>query len=67
MDSPSPGTKWVLTQESFDLMLSWLNPDRDFAGIKYEQIRNKLISRFRHLGCSDPEDLVVSEESSLIT
>jgi DNA-directed RNA polymerase specialized sigma24 family protein len=38
-------------------MLTWLSPDRDFAAIKYEQIRSKLISRFRQRGCSDPEEL----------
>ena len=57
LDSLTPRQNRVLTQESLDMMLSWLNPDRDLAGIKYEEIRSKLIGRFRQLGCMDPEEL----------
>jgi DNA-directed RNA polymerase specialized sigma24 family protein len=56
-DPPSPKQKWVLTIESFDGMLLWLDHDRDLAGEKYEQIRSKLIRRFSQLGWSEPEQL----------
>ena len=54
---PSPKPKWVLTSESFDGMLLWLDRDRDRAGEKYEEIRSGLIKRFRQLGWADAEEL----------
>lgn len=48
---------WVLTQESFDAMLAWLDPDRDRAGEKYEEIRCRLVKIFTCRGCCEPEDL----------
>lgn len=56
-DPPSPRDKWALTPESFDRLLSWLHPDREQAGLKYEDIRTRLINRFRQLGVPDPEEL----------
>ena len=56
-DPPRPKQKWVLTPESFDRMLTWLASDRDRAGERYEEIRSRLIKRFRQLGCADPEQL----------
>jgi len=35
--------EWVLTQEAFDRLLGWLDPDRESAGEKYEAIRLRLI------------------------
>ncbi len=35
--------EWELTEESFNLFLSWLSVDRDAAGRKYEDIRRRLI------------------------
>jgi RNA polymerase sigma factor (sigma-70 family) len=55
-DPPSP-TKWILTPESFNRLLLWLNRDRDLAGEKYEEIRSGLIRRFRQLGRPDCEEL----------
>jgi|ERR1044071_7827688 DNA-directed RNA polymerase specialized sigma24 family protein len=46
-----------LTQEAFDKLLAWLNPDRDAAGQKYEAIRSKLIKYFLSKGSIEPEDL----------
>jgi len=46
-----------ITQESFDLLLHWLNPDRDEAGQKYEKIRLRLIKLFACRGRPDAEDL----------
>ena len=48
---------WVLTQESFDELLAWLNPQREQAGMQYEDIRNKLVRIFMHRGCAVAEDL----------
>jgi DNA-directed RNA polymerase specialized sigma24 family protein len=48
---------WVLTKESFDALLAWLDPDRDEAGRKYEGIRLRLIKIFVCRGCREAEDL----------
>lgn len=48
---------WNLTQDAFDNLLAWLDPDRERAGIKYENIRNKLIKIFAWHGCHSPEEL----------
>ena len=50
-------TKWVLTQEAFDNLLAWLDPDREQAGKKYEEIRRRLIKIFTCRGCHEAEDL----------
>ena len=52
-DLPSPKQRWVLSPESFDGLLLWLDHDRERAGEKYESIRSGLIKRFRQLGCSE--------------
>ena len=56
-DPPPPKEEWVLTPESFDGLLAWLDPNRDHAAEIYEEIRSGLIKRFRQLGCQDGEDL----------
>jgi DNA-directed RNA polymerase specialized sigma24 family protein len=48
---------WELSQEAFDALLDWLDPDREQAGSKYEQIRLRLIKIFTGRGCVDAEDL----------
>jgi RNA polymerase sigma factor (sigma-70 family) len=48
---------WVLTQESFDALLAWLDPNREEAARKYEDIRGRLIKIFTCRGCMEPEDL----------
>ena len=48
---------WVLTQELFEDLLEWLDPDRDVAGQKYEDIRRGLIKIFTSNGCHCVEDL----------
>lgn len=45
------------TPEDFELFLSWLNPNRDEAGLKYEEIRKKLIKILVCRGCPVAEDL----------
>lgn len=49
--------EWVLTQEAFDQLLLWLDPDRSRAGKRYEEIRRRLIKIFTCRGCHEAEDL----------
>ena len=55
--TPFKKTSWQLTQDGFDQLLVWLNPDREEAGKKYEDIRRRLIKIFTCRGCTVPEDL----------
>jgi len=48
---------WILTQESFDALLAWLDPSREEAGRQYEDIRVRLIKIFICRGCNESEDL----------
>ena len=48
---------WLLTKEAFDALLGWLDPNREVAGQKYEDIRRRLITIFSCRGCAEPEDL----------
>jgi len=58
LDRPiSRKSKWVLTPESFNDLLLWLDQDRNQAAQKYESIYYALVKRFRQLGVSDPEEL----------
>jgi RNA polymerase sigma factor (sigma-70 family) len=54
---PSPKREWELTEEAFSRFLSWLDPNPDQAGQKYEDIRHRLIKIFTCRGCTIPEDL----------
>jgi DNA-directed RNA polymerase specialized sigma24 family protein len=47
----------VLTQDSFDALLNWLDADRDRAAKKYELIRLRLIKMFFCRGCLEAEYL----------
>src|SRR5215212_3434614 len=49
--------EWVLTKESFDALLAWLDTNPDSAAVKYEKIRTRLIKMFVCRGCLEPEDL----------
>lgn len=49
---------WVLTREAFDRLLARLDPDRERAGQRYEQIRLALITFFECRGSASPEDAV---------
>lgn len=46
-----------LSQERFDSLLKWLDPDRDRAGEKYKAIRLRLQKMFVVRGCVEIEDL----------
>lgn len=60
-DLPSPKQRWVLTPESFDGLLLWLDADRERAGERYERIRSGLIKRFRQLGCSSAAEELANQ------
>ena len=49
--------KTGFTKESFDVLLNWLHPDREMAGVRYEQIRQTLVGIFVRQGCSPAEDM----------
>ena len=49
--------EWVLSQDTFDELLTWLNPNRDQAGKTYENIRQRLIKIFTYRGIAVAEDL----------
>jgi DNA-directed RNA polymerase specialized sigma24 family protein len=46
-----------ITQEAFNDLLTWLNPDRELAGRKYETIRAGLIRVFVAKGFAEAEDM----------
>lgn len=50
-------TDLSLTQEQFELLLAWLDPDPGRAGEKYEAIRRRLITIFLSHHCDEAEDL----------
>jgi RNA polymerase sigma factor (sigma-70 family) len=47
---------WILNQEALDALLASLDPDRERAGARYEQIRQGLITFFECRGSATPED-----------
>ena len=49
--------EWTLTQAALDSLLTWLDPDREKAGERYEAIRTRLIKLFTCRGCPEAEDL----------
>lgn len=60
-DSPRPRVSvsprhWALTQEAFDGLLTQLDPDRERAAQKYEEIRRKLMKFFKWRGCLQFEE-----------
>jgi DNA-directed RNA polymerase specialized sigma24 family protein len=54
--SPALKKDWVVSQAAFDGLLLKLDPDRERAGERYEQIRQKLIKFFQWRGCITPDD-----------
>lgn len=45
------------SQDDFDKLLRWLDPDRDRAGEKYTKIQLRLMKIYSSRGCVDVEDL----------
>lgn len=57
MNTPTSRKKdWVLTPEAFELLLARLDPDRERAGEKYEDVRAKLVKFFGWWGSEHPEE-----------
>ena len=54
--SPAKNLK-ALRQEDFDRLLSWLDPDRERAGLLYEKIRWRLIAILASRGCALAEEI----------
>lgn len=50
--------EWALTQEAFDRLLGWLDPDPDAAARKYEQTRRSLLKFFECRRCVSAEEQV---------
>jgi DNA-directed RNA polymerase specialized sigma24 family protein len=50
-------TRTPPTQDAFDKLLAWLDPDRERAGDKYQNIHTRLIGIFSCHGCAEPEKL----------
>ena len=49
---------WTLTPESFEKLLEFLDPDRDIAGLKYEDLRRKLVRYLEVNRCLTPLEQV---------
>lgn len=49
--------KTVITPNDFDVLLGWLDENRDKAAEKYEKIRQRLIQIFCNRGCYEAEEL----------
>lgn len=63
---PQSETAYHEQQSAFDQLLAWLNPDREIAAKRYEEIRTSLIKMFSWRGMPDPEGLA-DETFDLIT
>jgi DNA-directed RNA polymerase specialized sigma24 family protein len=50
-------SKSELTKETLDKLLSWLDPDREQSGKKYETIRSGLVRIFTYWGCVEADEL----------
>ena len=59
--------KHVIDQTAFDLLLFWLNPDREQAARKYESVRRRLIELFASRGFADAERLADDTIDRVIT
>ena len=49
--------EYVVKEENFQILLDWLDRDRETAGQKYESIRRALIRIFAARGCHEAETL----------
>jgi RNA polymerase sigma factor (sigma-70 family) len=59
--------KTDMEQKQFDALLLWLDPNREQAGVKYEEVRHALIKIFAYRRFPDPEylaDLTISRVAS---
>ena len=56
-----------LTQDAFEKLLRWLDPDRDKAGEKLTKIQARLIAIYSSRGCNDPEFLADKTTNIVMT
>lgn len=54
--SGGPGGRWTLSDEALDALLGSLDPDRERAAHKYEDLRHKLVVFFCARGVAGAED-----------
>lgn len=59
-------SNWEITEESLNLFLSWLDPDREVAGEKYRALQHRLIVMFDGRGCTRSEELADKALNSFI-
>jgi RNA polymerase sigma factor (sigma-70 family) len=50
--------EWVMNQDDFERFLAWLDPDRDKAIMKYEEIRRRLTKMFESRGFVEADEMV---------
>lgn len=53
-------------EESLDMLLTWLDPAREKAWIKYETIRKTIIQIFHWRGCRNADELADETDSRVI-
>lgn len=58
VSAPSGRKASGLTREAFASLLAFLGPTPEEAGLRYEEIRHRLIKIFACRGCATPEELV---------
>src|ERR1051325_8998200 len=57
------------SRSNFDLMLEWLNPNRELAAKKYESIRRRVIELLANRGCYEADywaDVVIDRVVSKV-
>jgi DNA-directed RNA polymerase specialized sigma24 family protein len=57
MSANRPSSRWTLTRDSLEQLLTALHPDRDVACAQYERLLLRLEALFRFWGCADGADL----------
>lgn len=48
---------WEITQEEFDRLLDWLDPEREKAAKKFLLLRERFVKIFLSRGCHEAEDV----------
>jgi DNA-directed RNA polymerase specialized sigma24 family protein len=63
LNNASSKRTWELTQEAFDRLLGWLNPDREEAGKEYQKIHALLVKGFMNHDCALSEAESLADET----
>ena len=53
---PADPERWALDAAGFEKLLAFLDPDRDAAAIKYEDVRRRLVKLLQWRGCTAADD-----------